>query len=271
MEAAERAVKDDAAGGHAQEGPHRPGRRRPRHRRGRRLLRRRPHQPSQYDNAFSAKVQAGSTFKPYTLAAALENGFGLYTRVNGNSPMRVASRPRPPHPQRRRPLLRLDQPGHRHPELGQHRLRRPRPEGRPGQGGRRSPRRRASRPTQLAPHRPRRHVPARRGLGERRAERLRLRHLRQRAASTMEAARRSARSPTRQRQVTRSHPAGRHAGLQRAGRHRRHLRDAARSSRTAPARPPASTTGRWRARPAPPTSRQGRLVRRVHPAARRPR
>ncbi|MFI0422302.1 transglycosylase domain-containing protein [Spongiactinospora sp. 9N601] len=47
----------------------------------------------QYDNAFSAKVQAGSTFKPYALAAALENGYGLETRVNGNSPMTVASRP----------------------------------------------------------------------------------------------------------------------------------------------------------------------------------
>ncbi|WP_248961649.1 transglycosylase domain-containing protein [Sphaerisporangium perillae] len=46
---------------------------------------------NQYDNAFSAKVQAGSTFKPYTLAAALENGLDLNTRVNGNSPIRVAS------------------------------------------------------------------------------------------------------------------------------------------------------------------------------------
>ncbi|WP_245966383.1 transglycosylase domain-containing protein [Sphaerisporangium album] len=46
---------------------------------------------NQYDNAFSAKVQAGSTFKPYTLAAALENGFDLNTLVEGNSPIRVAS------------------------------------------------------------------------------------------------------------------------------------------------------------------------------------
>ncbi|MEZ0073425.1 transglycosylase domain-containing protein [Planotetraspora sp. GP83] len=49
------------------------------------------YETNQYDNAFSAKVQAGSTFKPYTLAAALEAGYGLGTRVNGNSPMRVAS------------------------------------------------------------------------------------------------------------------------------------------------------------------------------------
>ncbi|MFB4291612.1 transglycosylase domain-containing protein [Nonomuraea sp. ATR24] len=53
---------------------------------------------SKYDNAFSAKVMAGSTFKPYTLAAALDNGFGLSTRVNGNSPMRVASDPDNPIP-----------------------------------------------------------------------------------------------------------------------------------------------------------------------------
>ncbi|GII64520.1 hypothetical protein Skr01_46050 [Sphaerisporangium krabiense] len=46
---------------------------------------------NQYDNAFSAKVQAGSTFKPYTLAAALDDGLGLDTRVEGNSPIRVAS------------------------------------------------------------------------------------------------------------------------------------------------------------------------------------
>ncbi|WP_219471886.1 transglycosylase domain-containing protein [Nonomuraea rhizosphaerae] len=46
---------------------------------------------SDYDNAFSAKVMAGSTFKPYTLATALDNGFDLSSRVNGNSPMHVAS------------------------------------------------------------------------------------------------------------------------------------------------------------------------------------
>ncbi|MGN9784699.1 transglycosylase domain-containing protein [Nonomuraea sp. ZG12] len=53
---------------------------------------------TKYDNAFSAKVMAGSTFKPYTLAAALDNGFELSTRVNGNSPMRVASAPDTPIP-----------------------------------------------------------------------------------------------------------------------------------------------------------------------------
>ncbi|GLW97619.1 transglycosylase domain-containing protein [Microtetraspora sp. NBRC 16547] len=49
------------------------------------------YESNQYDNAFSAKVQAGSTFKTYTLAAALENGYGLTSRVNGNSPMHIAS------------------------------------------------------------------------------------------------------------------------------------------------------------------------------------
>ncbi|WP_449063909.1 transglycosylase domain-containing protein [Planomonospora algeriensis] len=46
---------------------------------------------NKFDNAFSAEVQAGSTFKAYVLAAALENGLDLGTRVEGNSPMRVAS------------------------------------------------------------------------------------------------------------------------------------------------------------------------------------
>ncbi|MEO3872545.1 transglycosylase domain-containing protein [Nonomuraea sp. B12E4] len=55
----------------------------------------RPSQSAYYDSAFSAKVQAGSTFKPYTLAAALDNGFDLSTRVNGNSPLKVASADQP--------------------------------------------------------------------------------------------------------------------------------------------------------------------------------
>ncbi|MFF4992042.1 transglycosylase domain-containing protein [Streptosporangium saharense] len=44
-----------------------------------------------YDNAFGAKVQAGSTFKAYTLAAALDSGLGLDTRVDGNSPLRITT------------------------------------------------------------------------------------------------------------------------------------------------------------------------------------
>ncbi|TMR97649.1 carboxypeptidase [Nonomuraea basaltis] len=55
----------------------------------------RPSQSAYYDSAFSATVMAGSTFKPYTLAAALDNGFDLSTRVDGNSPLRVASASKP--------------------------------------------------------------------------------------------------------------------------------------------------------------------------------
>ncbi|MFG2076629.1 transglycosylase domain-containing protein [Nonomuraea maritima] len=49
----------------------------------------------QYDSAFSAKVMAGSTFKAYTLAAALDNDFDLSTTVNGNSPLQVPSASKP--------------------------------------------------------------------------------------------------------------------------------------------------------------------------------
>lgn len=55
----------------------------------------RPSQSKYYDSAFRSKVMAGSTFKPYTLAAALDNGFDLSTTVDGNSPMRVASAAQP--------------------------------------------------------------------------------------------------------------------------------------------------------------------------------
>ncbi|GAA0407656.1 carboxypeptidase [Acrocarpospora corrugata] len=51
----------------------------------------RDYNATEWNNAFDAKVQAGSTFKAYTLAAALENGYDLWTRVDGNSPMRIAS------------------------------------------------------------------------------------------------------------------------------------------------------------------------------------
>ena len=44
----------------------------------------------QFDNAFSAKVQTGSGFKPYVLATALNSGYGLDTVVDGSSPQNFA-------------------------------------------------------------------------------------------------------------------------------------------------------------------------------------
>lgn len=46
-------------------------------------------QASQYNNATQARGQAGSTFKPFGLAAGLGNGIGLDTRYNGSSPMKI--------------------------------------------------------------------------------------------------------------------------------------------------------------------------------------
>lgn len=40
----------------------------------------------QFDNVYRAAPQAGSSFKPYVLAAALENKIGLRSRFNGDSP-----------------------------------------------------------------------------------------------------------------------------------------------------------------------------------------
>jgi membrane peptidoglycan carboxypeptidase len=45
---------------------------------------------NQYDSAFSGSAQAGSAFKPYVLATALESGYSLDTVVNGSSPIQVA-------------------------------------------------------------------------------------------------------------------------------------------------------------------------------------
>ena len=42
---------------------------------------------NQYNNATLGAAQGGSTFKPFTLVAALENGHTLDERYNGNSPM----------------------------------------------------------------------------------------------------------------------------------------------------------------------------------------
>ncbi len=44
---------------------------------------------SEWNSAFDAKVQAGSTFKAYALAAALQDGKPLTDRYYGNSPMYV--------------------------------------------------------------------------------------------------------------------------------------------------------------------------------------
>ncbi|WP_084000395.1 transglycosylase domain-containing protein [Actinomadura kijaniata] len=45
---------------------------------------------SQYDSVFNAVAQAGSTFKPYVLAAALRRGFSVRSKVSGRSPMKFA-------------------------------------------------------------------------------------------------------------------------------------------------------------------------------------
>ncbi|GAA2006385.1 hypothetical protein GCM10009799_37390 [Nocardiopsis rhodophaea] len=42
---------------------------------------------NQYDSAFSGSAQAGSAFKPYTLAAALQEGYSVDSVVDGSSPM----------------------------------------------------------------------------------------------------------------------------------------------------------------------------------------
>ncbi|WP_141581217.1 transglycosylase domain-containing protein [Actinomadura sp. WMMA1423] len=45
---------------------------------------------SQVDSVFAPVAQAGSTFKPYVLAAALRKGFSVRTRVSGASPQKFA-------------------------------------------------------------------------------------------------------------------------------------------------------------------------------------
>nr|WP_062338946.1 transglycosylase domain-containing protein [Herbidospora sakaeratensis] len=49
----------------------------------------RDYDESEWNSAFDAKVQAGSTFKAYALAAALQDGVPLTQRYYGNSPMYV--------------------------------------------------------------------------------------------------------------------------------------------------------------------------------------
>lgn len=45
---------------------------------------------SQYDSVFNPIAQAGSTFKPYVLAAALRQGYSVRSVVDGSSPLRFA-------------------------------------------------------------------------------------------------------------------------------------------------------------------------------------
>ncbi|TDD73805.1 penicillin-binding protein, partial [Actinomadura rubrisoli] len=45
---------------------------------------------SQFDSVFNPVAQAGSTFKPYVLAAALRRGFSVRSRVSGKSPRKFA-------------------------------------------------------------------------------------------------------------------------------------------------------------------------------------
>ena len=214
---------------------------------------------NKFDNSFSAKVQAGSTFKAYTLAAALDNGFGLDTRVDGNSPLRIASADIPNsggYSYGQVNLVKATQSSVNTAfvDLGQ----------KVGLNkvvkvaeSRGHPRRAA----RTAPGRG--HAPARGGLGERRAERLGLRHLRRRGRPP-----RGPRDPLghRRRREGREELHQGQARLQRAGRHRRHLRaDPGRRGGhrlgRPPLRPPRGGQDRHHRRVG------GRVVRRVHPAA----
>ncbi|MDX6430670.1 MAG: hypothetical protein QOE54_3036, partial [Streptosporangiaceae bacterium] len=47
----------------------------------------------QFDDSYQAEIQPGSSFKPYVLATALSQGYGLKSLVNGNTPQTIQGVP----------------------------------------------------------------------------------------------------------------------------------------------------------------------------------
>ena len=90
----------------------------------------------QFNAATEAKLQAGSTFKVFTLMAALQEEISTKSRYDGSSPQyfeefKGEGNATGKVDQLRLPELRPHRPAHGHGQLGQHRLRRAQHPGRP--------------------------------------------------------------------------------------------------------------------------------------------